>query len=98
MRRARRRLALVLTMLLAACFPIFHSQDSLHRAARRDCLAAARARGWQVQDIGEARSIGSGQLEVQLTVERDSVPQRTLRCVYYWRDGATDFPDEAHRD
>lgn len=81
----------MLLLTSVACVSALRSTEGGRREARRQCLAAARAAGWKVMDIGPAQFKGSARYEVSLVVEMDTVPRQTLTCAYDLRTSVSDL-------
>ena len=78
-------------LTVSGCLSSVHSTQGGRREARRECLAAARNIGWRVLDIGDAVFKGAARYEVNLVVEKDSVPRESLNCAYDSRAGLSEL-------
>lgn len=86
------RAACALAVLASAgCYSYVFATNGGRREARRECLAAVRAKGQNVVQIGDADWRGSGKYEVLLTVATDSTSRTTLKCNYDFRNRATEI-------
>ena len=90
-------MTLVASLVLEGCFYAVHSTASGRREARRECLGSARARGWTVDDISEARWLGAARHEVLMTIERGGAPAERMRCVYDQREHLVDLTEMQKR-
>ncbi|MFN8582117.1 MAG: hypothetical protein U0163_14230 [Gemmatimonadaceae bacterium] len=81
----------VLLLLTMGCISYVKSTSGGRKEARRECLAAARAKGWNVLNISDAVFRGAAHYEVQLATGQPGSTAVNIICSYDFREHTVDL-------